>query len=121
MGLIQKIEQVFGKKPMADQTQQQEQPIMVTEEVQPGAQAPIVAATPQQDVPTQPVVPQAPSRQDVPDTADAPTPPVDEEETTQPKKEDRSAFNCPDCGGEGLKNGNDPYQLCPTCNGTGKA
>lgn len=33
------------------------------------------------------------------------------------KKEDRSAFNCPDCAGEGLKN---ETTLCPTCGGTGK-
>ena len=30
---------------------------------------------------------------------------------------DRSAYNCPDCAGEGLK---DEHTLCPTCKGTGK-
>lgn len=31
--------------------------------------------------------------------------------------EDRSAYNCPACGGEGLK---DERTICPTCSGTGK-
>lgn len=31
--------------------------------------------------------------------------------------EDRSAFNCPDCRGEGLLN---PRTICPRCLGTGK-
>ena len=34
--------------------------------------------------------------------------------------EDRSAFNCSACGGEGLKNGTIQDQLCPECNGTGR-
>ncbi len=31
---------------------------------------------------------------------------------------DRSAYNCPDCGGEGLVNNN--TERCPKCGGTGK-
>lgn len=31
--------------------------------------------------------------------------------------EDRSAFNCPDCKGEGLK---DQFHVCDKCGGTGK-
>lgn len=31
--------------------------------------------------------------------------------------EDRSAYNCPDCNGEGLK---DQYHVCEKCQGTGK-
>lgn len=34
-----------------------------------------------------------------------------------PAAEDRSAFNCPACAGEGLK---DQYHLCEQCQGTGK-
>lgn len=42
--------------------------------------------------------------------------PVDEQAATMPQ-EDRSAFNCPDCKGEGLLN---ERTVCPKCSGTGK-
>lgn len=48
----------------------------------------------------------------------APEPEVQPEpEPAQPAAEDRAAFNCPDCQGEGLQ---DQYNVCPRCNGTGK-
>lgn len=40
-----------------------------------------------------------------------------EEKKEEVVAEDRSAFNCPDCKGEGLKN---DHELCPKCLGTGK-
>lgn len=39
---------------------------------------------------------------------------------TEPVVADRSAFNCPDCGGLGLENGNVQDKLCNMCQGTGK-
>lgn len=115
MNLLQRAEALLGgKKPMANQAQQpqQGQPVMVTEEVQEAPQAPVSAAP--QDVPA--------GRQAVPDAPADPSPAPEEDapaEEAAPEKpqEDRSAYNCPDCAGEGLK---DPYTLCPGCNGTGK-
>ena len=46
--------------------------------------------------------------------------PVVKEKTVEKKvvKEDRSAFNCPDCKGEGLNVAH--TQRCVKCGGTGK-
>lgn len=106
-----------------NQSQQQGQPIMVTEEVQPGPQGPVVPQNePITDPMSQPAAPVGPA----PDPA--PAPPVApkqqkqrvKEDVTEPKDEDRSIYNCPACGGEGLENGTNQYKICPTCNGTGK-
>lgn len=45
--------------------------------------------------------------------------PLEEVVKKEPKevKEDRSAYNCPTCKGEGLQ---DQYNVCPECHGTGK-
>lgn len=52
----------------------------------------------------------------VPEVASEVTNEPVKEEVTQPSV-DRSAFNCPACGGEGLKS---QTELCPNCHGTGK-
>jgi len=89
MGIIQTVEEKLGiKRPMADQPQQG-QPVMVTEEV-----------------PNAPQAPDSVAPQDVPETQ-APEKPA----------EDRSAYDCVPCKGEGLlENGT----VCSDCLGTGK-
>lgn len=102
MNIIKTLEnELLGKKPMADQVQPQ-QPIAPQQPAAPVdpnvPQAPVEPVAP--EVPSEPIAPQQPAAEPV-----------------APKKEDRSAFNCPSCGGEGLK---DQFTLCPQCNGTGK-
>lgn len=43
--------------------------------------------------------------------------PEEEVHEVASQEEDRSAYNCPTCKGEGLKN---QSELCPTCKGLGK-
>lgn len=47
---------------------------------------------------------------------------LDEEETEKKIEVDRSAFNCSNCGGEGLiwHEGAKRHERCPACSGTGK-
>lgn len=50
---------------------------------------------------------------------------MEETKTEEIKKEvvvaeDRSAFNCPQCVGEGLVLVSSVHKICPTCIGTGK-
>lgn len=89
MGIVQSVEEFFGKKQSMNQ---QGQPVMETVEVPETPQVPDSAAP--KDVET-PVT-----------------------ETTQPKSaEDRSAYNCKPCGGEGLDAAGN---TCQDCGGTGK-
>lgn len=121
MNFIQRLgDEILGKKPM-DPNQQppvdpQQPPV-----------APVDPNMPQQPVapavdPNIPVAPQPPV--DPTPAPEAPQPAQTRgrkaQDTTRPKQEDRSAFNCPDCGGEGLKDGNNQFANCPRCGGTGK-
>lgn len=101
MGIIQNIERKFmGQAP----EQPIQQPVMVTEEV---------PATPA--APTMPTPPQAPVIGDSMQVEARPTLTVVD---LEPRLvEDRSAFNCPNCGGSGL---DASEQTCQTCKGTGK-
>lgn len=124
MGFMATAEKILGfKKTMQDPTQPQGQPIMVTEEVPEGAQPPIASAPdpvqPQSPVAPVPPVPDAPETPAAQQAA-SPKPSKAKPGFTVPKEDDRSAYNCPDCGGEGLKDGNNPYEICPRCKGTGK-
>lgn len=111
--IIQTLEdKLFKKKNMSEETTQQ--PIMVTEEVPAETPAEPTAETPAPEAPTEPTAPvePAPVEANTPDVEPEPETPA---EPVDP--EDRSAFNCTECGGEGLK---DQYTLCPNCKGTGK-
>lgn len=72
---------------------------------------------PMSQEPVQQAQSQSPAQAPATPPASVPEEKENKEEVQAKPAEDRSAFNCPDCGGEGLK---DQYSVCPRCQGTGK-